>query len=277
MAHNLCDIRNMARTRMHWLYQEDYRQDAASLLQVSRACSELDALMSVAQAALVGFGAGPMCRPSVTVEHPDDGSGRPFFQVKALRNATQIRLSGAGAFVPNNIDLGTKQAPFMLLTGPNTGGKSTLMRQVRLMLSVPCNCSRPHLCGPSHSTSALWSISAGQLLTNHHLWWLGTGVPGDATCAGWCVAACRRGFAIACGCDFCEDGRQRSHHDGPIYLSCGAVRDCWHARDRHKVCVHVLQDRHCPILYLFMFWHACATIRSSKVALSVQAFAGGAG
>jgi len=103
---------------------------AHAVLQVGRACSELDALMSLAQAALVGYSSGPMCRPSVTNEHPCGGSERPFFQVKALRNATQIRLSGAGAFVPNDIDLGTSEAPFMLLTGPNTGGKSTLMRQV---------------------------------------------------------------------------------------------------------------------------------------------------
>lgn len=105
---------------------------------MSRACSELDALMSLAQAALAGYSSGPMCRPSVTLEHPVDGSDKPFFRVKALRNATQIRLSGAGAFVPNDIDLGTEEAPFMLLTGPNTGGKSTLMRQVGFMISSTC-------------------------------------------------------------------------------------------------------------------------------------------
>eukprot|EP00892_Ulva_mutabilis_P010533 jgi/Ulvmu1/7852/UM004_0083.1 len=102
--------------------------------KVSQACSELDALMSLAQAALAGYSSGPMCRPTVTVEHPEGGSDRAFFRVKALRNATQIRLSGAGAFVPNDIDLGTTEAPFMLLTGPNTGGKSTLMRQVCLAM-----------------------------------------------------------------------------------------------------------------------------------------------
>jgi DNA mismatch repair protein MSH6 len=35
--------------------------------------------------------------------------------------------------VPNDVNLGGEQhAPFMLLTGPNMGGKSTLLRQVCL-------------------------------------------------------------------------------------------------------------------------------------------------
>lgn len=118
-------------------------RDAYALLQVSRTCSELDALMSVAQAALAGHSSGPMCRPLVTDVHPVDGSDKPFFRVKALRNATQIRLSSAGAFVPNDIDLGTEEAAFMLLTGPNTGGKSTLMRQVGFMFSSKCITSTP--------------------------------------------------------------------------------------------------------------------------------------
>jgi DNA mismatch repair ATPase MutS len=99
-------------------------------MQVSRASGRLDALLSLAAAAQAGQDGGPMCRPTVTLTHPNGCTDCPFFQAKALRNATQIKLSGAGAFVPNDVDLGVTDAPFMLLTGPNTGGKSTLMRQV---------------------------------------------------------------------------------------------------------------------------------------------------
>lgn len=38
-------------------------------------------------------------------------------------------MSG-GSFVPNDIHLGGTHANFVLLTGPNMGGKSTLLRQV---------------------------------------------------------------------------------------------------------------------------------------------------
>ena len=36
-------------------------------------------------------------------------------------------------FIPNGIKLGGTNAPLALLTGPNMGGKSTLMRQVGLL------------------------------------------------------------------------------------------------------------------------------------------------
>ena len=108
-------------------------------MQVSKASGRLDALLALAVAAQAGQDSGPMCRPTVTLEHPSGGTDSPFFQAKALRNATQIKLSGAGAFVPNDVDLGVSDAPFMLLTGPNTGGKSTLMRQVSTSaLVLPC-------------------------------------------------------------------------------------------------------------------------------------------
>jgi hypothetical protein len=37
---------------------------------------------------------------------------------------------GGGGFVPNDTALGGAAPPFLLLTGPNMGGKSTLLRQV---------------------------------------------------------------------------------------------------------------------------------------------------
>lgn len=99
-------------------------------MQAAAATAELDALMSLALAALAGGEHGNMCRPCVTAAHPSGGAA-PFFRARGLRHATHIQLSQAAAFVPNDIDLGVTDAPFMLLTGPNTGGKSTLMRQAR--------------------------------------------------------------------------------------------------------------------------------------------------
>ena len=55
------------------------------------------------------------------------------FQAEALRHpAAALGLPSGGSFVPNDIALGGQAPPFLVLTGPNMGGKSTLLRQVCL-------------------------------------------------------------------------------------------------------------------------------------------------
>ncbi|KAL4857543.1 DNA mismatch repair protein 6 [Chlorella vulgaris] len=95
--------------------------------------AQLDALMSLAVAAACG--AGTMCRPKLvpwSAAAASGGGGAPLFRAKGLRHPAG--LSGRdGTFVPNDIELGGKDVPpFLVLTGPNMGGKSTLMRQVCL-------------------------------------------------------------------------------------------------------------------------------------------------
>jgi DNA mismatch repair ATPase MutS len=128
------------------------------LLQVAAVTAELDALMSLARAAITGTQDGPMCRPCVTLDHPSGSGDQPFFSATALRHATAIQLSQAASFVPNDVDLGTEEPPFMLLTGPNTGGKSTLIRQVKFHLEKghACWCFSGH--GPACYAVALMRI-----------------------------------------------------------------------------------------------------------------------
>lgn len=74
---------------------------------------------------------GVRCRPLISGSTSDDvphlsatGLGHPVLRGDSL---------GRGSFVPNNVKIGgAKQASFILLTGPNMGGKSTLLRQVCL-------------------------------------------------------------------------------------------------------------------------------------------------
>jgi DNA mismatch repair ATPase MutS len=66
----------------------------------------------------------------------DASTGVPMLEAKGLRHPA-AGGRGSGAFVPNDIALGGDSssggsAPFIVLSGPNMGGKSTLLRQTCL-------------------------------------------------------------------------------------------------------------------------------------------------
>ncbi|EIE20176.1 hypothetical protein COCSUDRAFT_18682, partial [Coccomyxa subellipsoidea C-169] len=93
------------------------------------AMAELDALMSLAAVADVGSAQGPMCRPRLVPADRD----RQIFTAKGLRHPSAgLHMSAGATFIPNDVELGGDKAPFIILTGPNMGGKSTLLRQVCL-------------------------------------------------------------------------------------------------------------------------------------------------
>jgi hypothetical protein len=92
----------------------------------------LDCLMALAGAALATDGS--MCRPQLLAPKLD-AQGRPaggVFKATQLRHPAGIAGGACGSFVPNDICLGGDAPGFILLTGPNMGGKSTLLRQVCL-------------------------------------------------------------------------------------------------------------------------------------------------
>ena len=90
----------------------------------------LDCLLSLATAsAAAGY-----CRPEVEDASP------AFLHVEQGRHPmVEARLDGA--FIPNDVRLGGGDAPLLLLSGPNMGGKSTLLRQsclIAVMAQVGC-------------------------------------------------------------------------------------------------------------------------------------------
>ncbi|KAK6937293.1 DNA mismatch repair protein MutS, connector domain [Dillenia turbinata] len=91
--------------------------------------AELDALISLAIAS--DYFEGPACRPTLTCSSCSNKV--PCLKAKSLGHPV-IRSDslGKGTFVPNDICIGGSDPGFILLTGPNMGGKSTLMRQVCL-------------------------------------------------------------------------------------------------------------------------------------------------
>ncbi|KAK2970286.1 hypothetical protein RJ640_021748, partial [Escallonia rubra] len=98
--------------------------------QLVSTTAELDVLISIAIAS--DYYEGPTCRPVISgLSNTDEvpclsakGLGHPVLRSDSL---------GKGAFVPNDVSIGGRgRASFILLTGPNMGGKSTLLRQVCL-------------------------------------------------------------------------------------------------------------------------------------------------
>ncbi|KAH9320155.1 hypothetical protein KI387_021924, partial [Taxus chinensis] len=97
--------------------------------------AEMDVLVSLAFAS--DYFDGPTCRPSIrdTNKLSDDEVEAPFIYAKGLRHPILAGLDSRGCFVPNDVNIGgLRNSSFMLLTGPNMGGKSTLLRQVCLAI-----------------------------------------------------------------------------------------------------------------------------------------------
>nr|AAT67045.1 DNA mismatch repair protein [Petunia x hybrida] len=98
--------------------------------ELVRITAELDVLISLSIAS--DYYEGPTCRPNIkSITSQDDvpvllaeNLGHPVLRSDSLDK---------GTFVSNNVSLGgPANASFILLTGPNMGGKSTLLRQVCL-------------------------------------------------------------------------------------------------------------------------------------------------
>jgi len=79
------------------------------------------------------LGEGTMCVPELCeAGEGESGEGPQVFEARALRHPAAV-VGRCGSFVPNDISLGGAGAPaFTMLTGPNMGGKSTLLRQACL-------------------------------------------------------------------------------------------------------------------------------------------------
>jgi DNA mismatch repair protein MSH6 len=102
--------------------------------------ANLDSLFSLALTSKFGDGRGDCCRPEFV--HFNDAPDGSFMEVRKMRHPCVKETYSGSDFIPNDIILGNvgeycenKSNPFsagsksMLLTGPNMGGKSTLLRQ----------------------------------------------------------------------------------------------------------------------------------------------------
>ncbi|NXP31922.1 MSH6 protein, partial [Leiothrix lutea] len=95
----------------------------------------LDVLISLAHYSQGGD--GPLCRPIILL--PTDNAA-PFLELRNSRHPCITKTFFGDDFIPNDIVIGIKdegsssEASCVLVTGPNMGGKSTLMRQAGLLV-----------------------------------------------------------------------------------------------------------------------------------------------
>ncbi len=110
------------------LQREDDLLEALRQLVAGQAASIQRAAQAVARLDVIG------CFAYLAQTHryvrPDVHSGRAMKVVGGRHPVVEMHLSDDAAFVANDTHMDMKSRRFMLLTGPNMGGKSTYMRQV---------------------------------------------------------------------------------------------------------------------------------------------------
>ncbi|KAG8443652.1 hypothetical protein GDO86_008993 [Hymenochirus boettgeri] len=119
--------------RLFYNFDKNYKEWQAAV----ECFAVLDVLISLAHYSQGGD--GPVCRPIILLS--DDGSS--FLELKGSRHPCITKTFFGDDFIPNDILIGCKEedskessdgAHCVLVTGPNMGGKSTLLRQAGLLV-----------------------------------------------------------------------------------------------------------------------------------------------
>jgi DNA mismatch repair protein MutS len=115
------EIRCKREAELFQMLRRQLGEQAPRLKQVARALGTLDVFAALAETAAIYR----YCRPRLTTE--------PGLTITQGRHPVIERVLPAGTFVPNDVCLdGDSQV--LIVTGPNMSGKSTILRQVALIV-----------------------------------------------------------------------------------------------------------------------------------------------
>ncbi|NLK51917.1 MAG: DNA mismatch repair protein MutS [Syntrophomonadaceae bacterium] len=101
--------------------RDQVNQQARRILQTAHALAELDVLVALAEVAVENN----YCKPVVHLDRS--------LSIKDARHPVVEKNLVNQAYVPNDINLDPSSHCFMLITGPNMGGKSTYCRSIALI------------------------------------------------------------------------------------------------------------------------------------------------
>ena len=92
----------------------------------------LDALRSLAVTSTAGDGRGECVRPIFV---PRGATDRAVLEIRDSRHPCVVTTFSRGDFISNDLMLGGEETPLCkIITGPNMGGKSTLLRQMAVSI-----------------------------------------------------------------------------------------------------------------------------------------------
>ncbi|KAF7456796.1 putative DNA mismatch repair protein MSH6 [Cryptosporidium felis] len=105
---------------------KEFHAELSSFMGISDSISQLDVLSSLALVSM-DTSDGPFCRPCFIPK--SESNGLPLLELRESRHPVVAKLKTN--YIPNDVVLngGPSPAPCALVTGPNMGGKSTILRQ----------------------------------------------------------------------------------------------------------------------------------------------------
>lgn len=121
------DLQNRCRELFLSKIQELYGKHKNIFGEIVQFISEIDWICSCAKCAVLNF----YCKPEIEKnDNVDSSLQSSFIKAKSMRHPIIEKILDKSHYIPNDIDLGTKEQCGILLFGTNSSGKSCLMKQI---------------------------------------------------------------------------------------------------------------------------------------------------
>src|SRR3989339_742916 len=107
-------------------------ESTAELQKLAHVLAQTDVLLGLAEVAVENDYCKPEVQRSKSKDQNKSQDQNPKIKITESRHPVVEKTLGEHRFVPNDVEM-EEESSFLLITGPNMGGKSTYMRQVALI------------------------------------------------------------------------------------------------------------------------------------------------